>query len=74
MSSAVLDAKILATALAVPHESPQPLILCLTPIFTDPRYTENDFSGLLKTMVKYGVDKDIICSLVEAFIATRRPN
>ena len=71
MSSNVLDAKMLAIALAVPHEFPQPLILRLTPIFTDPRYTEKDFSGLLKTMTKYGVDKDIIGTLVEAFIATR---
>ena len=74
MSSAVLDAKMLAIALAVPHEFPQPLILRLTHIFTDLRYTEKDFSGLLKTMVKYGVDKDITCTLVEAFIAARRPD
>ena len=74
MSSTVLDAKMLAIALAVSREFPQPLILRLAPIFTDPRYTEKDFSGLLKTMTTYGVDKDIICTLVESFIATRRPS
>jgi hypothetical protein len=58
----------------VPNEFPQPLIHRLTPIFTDPQYTERDFSGLLKTMTKYGVDNDIICTLVEVFIVTRRPN
>ena len=49
-------------------------MLRLTPIFTDPRYTEKDFAGLLKTMTKYGVDNNIICALVEAFISTRRPD
>ena len=74
MSSNALDAKLLAIALAVPQESPQPLILRLAPIFTDPRYTENDFLGLLKTMEKYGVDKDIVCTLVEVFISIRCPD
>ena len=74
MSSNVLDAKMLGIALAVPTESPQHLILRLAPIFTDLQYTDKDFSGLLKTMTKYGVDKDIICTLVETFIATRGPN
>jgi hypothetical protein len=74
MSSTVLDAKMLAIALAVPNDFPQPLILRLTPIFTDPQYTEKNFCGLLKTMREYGVDNDIMCTLVEAFIATRRPN
>ena len=74
MSSTALDAKMLAIPLAFPHESPQPLILRIAPIFSDPRYTENDFSSLLKMMAKYGVDKEIICILVEVFISTRRPN
>ena len=74
MSSTALDAKMLAIPLAFPHESSQPLILRIAPIFSDPRYTEKDFSGLLKMMMKYGVDKDIICTLVEMFVSTRRPN
>jgi hypothetical protein len=74
MSSTVLDAKMLAMALAVPHQSPQPLILRLGPIFTDPRYTVHDFSGLFKTMLKYGVDNNIICTVVQTFISTRRPD
>ncbi|KAF8816435.1 hypothetical protein BYT27DRAFT_7183979 [Phlegmacium glaucopus] len=74
MSSNVLDAKMLAIALASSQDSPQPLILRLAPIFTDPGYTEKDFSGLLKTMSKYRVDKDIVCTLVESFLAARRPS
>ena len=74
MSSTALDAKMLAITLAFPHESPEPILLRLGPIFFDPRYTENDFSGLLRTMAKYRVDEDYICTLVELFISTRRPN
>ena len=74
MSSNVLDAKMLAIALAFPHESPEPILLRLGPIFLDRRYTENDFSSLLKTMAKYRVDDDYTCTLVEIFISTRRPN
>jgi hypothetical protein len=69
MSSTVLDAKMLAMALAVPHQSPQHLILRLT----DPRYTVHDFSGLFKTMLKYGVDKNI-STFVQTFILIRRPD
>jgi hypothetical protein len=74
LSSDVLDTKILAMALAIPNQSPEPIILRIAPIFADPDYTENDFSSLLKTMEKYGVDKDIICTLVETYISTRRPD
>ena len=74
ISSNVLDAKMLAIALAVPNKFPQPLILRLAPIFTDPEYTEKDFTGLVRTMTKYEVDNDIICTLVEAYMAVRRPN
>ena len=74
MSSHALDAKMLAMPLAFPHGSSQPLILRVTPIISDPRFTENDFSGLLKMMAKYGVAQDIVCTLVELFLATRLPN
>ena len=77
MSPSNLDAKMLAMALAVPHNSPhdyQPLIRRLTLIFTDPSYTEKNFLGLLKTMAKYEVDKAIIYTIVDIFISTRGPN
>lgn len=75
MSSNVLDAKMLAIALSLTHdEPPEPLLLRIAPIFLDRHYTENDFSGLLRTMAKYGVDNEHICALVELFISSRRPN
>ena len=74
ISSPALDAKRLALALAFPHGSPQRLMPLIAPIFSNPRYTDNDVWGLLKMMVKYRVDKDVIGTLVELFISTRRPN
>ena len=74
MSSNTLDAKMLAMALAIPHESPQPLIRRLASIFTTSHYTDKDFLGLLKTMKKYGVNKNIVSKLVEIFISNRGPN
>ena len=74
ISSTALRAKMLALALVFPHESLQPLILRVTSIFSDPRYTDNDFSGLLKMLAKYGVDSSITCTLVETFMSIRRPN
>ena len=74
MSSNTLDAKMLAMALAIPHESPQPLIRRLASIFMTSQYTDKDFSGLLKMMKKYGVNKNIVSKLVEIFISNRGPN
>ena len=74
LSSDVLDTKFFAMALAAPNRSPEPIILRIAPIFTDPKYTEDDFVSLLNTMMKYQVDKDVICTLVETYLSTRRPD
>ena len=74
LCSTALDAKMLALPLAFPHECSQTIILRISPLFSNPQYTENDFSGLLKFMAKYEVDKGIICSLLEIFISIRRPS
>ena len=73
LCSTALDAKMLALPLAFPHECSQTIILRISPLFSNPQYTENDFSGLLKFMAKYEVDKDIVCTLLEIFISLRRP-
>jgi hypothetical protein len=64
---------MLALPLAFPHKCSQTIMLRITTIFSNPQYTENDFSGLLKFMAKYEVDKDFICTLLEVFISMRRP-
>jgi hypothetical protein len=74
LSSTALDAKMLALPLAFPHKSPESLILRISPIFINPQYTDNDFSGLLKMMRKYKVDDEILCSLLELFFSMRLPN
>ena len=64
LCSTAFDAKMLALPLAFPHECSQSIILRISLIFSNPQYTENNFSGLLKIIAKYEVDKDIVCTLL----------
>ncbi|KAF8148829.1 hypothetical protein B0H34DRAFT_735442 [Crassisporium funariophilum] len=73
LSSNVLDAKMIGVALAFSTDDPKPLLLRLTSIFEDKEYTQRHFSGLVKAMAKFDVDKEVVDAVAELFAASRGP-